>query len=98
MHYVGRVKAHDPGGDTHAEVAELAIADGELRRPTDCRRGWPDGCDVNGHGNAAFGAYCWIVTVGGVFVASIVMNRGMSRAGGGTGLSVVRRRLEPSAE
>ena len=49
-------------------------------------------------GRRSFFVYCWIVTVGGVFVASTVMNRGMSRAGGGTGFSVVRSRLEPSAE
>ena len=61
--------------------------------------GGPERCDVDGHSaRAACGAYCWIVTTGGAFVASIVMNRGMSRAGGGTGLRVVRRRLEPSAE
>jgi hypothetical protein len=53
--------------------------------------GWP-------RVDAAIGARYWIVMVGGFFVASTVMNRGMSRAGGGTGLRVVRRRLEPSAE
>lgn len=38
------------------------------------------------------------VTFGGVTVASTVTMRGMIRAGGGTGLRVVRNRLDPSAE
>ena len=38
------------------------------------------------------------VTLVGVTVASTVTMRGMMRAGAGTGLSVVRSRLEPSAE
>jgi hypothetical protein len=72
-------------------------AGGLQARPLRSRR--PEQCDVDGHSaRAACGAYCWIVTTGGAFVASIVMNRGMSRAGGGTGFRVVRRRLEPSAE
>ena len=38
------------------------------------------------------------VTFGGTTVASIVTMRGISRTGGGTGLSVVRSKLAPSAE
>ena len=66
-----------------------ASEDGLPGRPS-WRPGGPERCDVDGHGaRATCGAYCWIVTTGGAFVASIVMNRGMSRAGGGTGLRVV---------
>src|SRR5260370_22667609 len=42
--------------------------------------------------------YCPIVTVGGFTKALTDIRRGITRAGGGTGFSVVRNRLDPSCE